>query len=150
MTVTSFLSRRGLLKALPVVPFAVKSAAKALSPEELTGTRLLGSKGWSRVHDFDPESPEEAAEEAERVGKLLDWVLRNGIPEWKRRQFRRRARDTRMLDPDIAVLQSVSFGHKLRMQWDREEKHMLDQEMKYLRGGDGKAEWLKKLGIRYW
>lgn len=139
------------MRGLSAVPVAARYAAATLTPsiEQAAGIGVLGR---SRTSVFYPEEDEEPTEEEERsrLAKIFNWVTQHGIPAWKRRAIKRRARDVRILAPDIAVLRSVSLMGKMQMQWAREEREMLKREMTYIGGDDERKHWMKQMGIKYW
>ena len=151
-------SRRGILKALPAIPFAAKRAATALAEtiiDPATGIKVVGhaTRGslFNEPVDMDDyDIVGERRKETSRAKTLFDWVSRNGIPNWKLRSLKKQARRTRQLDPDIAVLRSVALHHKLRMQWAREEKRLIDLEYSTYTSRTERDSWLEKLGIDYW
>lgn len=52
---------------------------------------------------------------------MLSWVRSGNLPEWKRRELRRYARfRSKMLDPDLMTMRSLSDVSRHRIQLERE------------------------------
>jgi len=65
------------------------------------------------------------------VSKIVRWIRRSGIPEWKMTELRRRADYNRKfgLDPDLACLVSVSAGFKARAQRQRNIEREIESSL---------------------
>lgn len=146
------LTRRGFLKASSAAPLVARSVAASAIPqiEAASGIGVLGRSVSGAIQPEEPDWERHDQQESSRVRKLLDWVVTRGLPNWKLRQIETRSRYNRMLDPDIASFRSVSVSHKLRMQWQRDQKRMVQQEMDRLNHHRERERWLKKVGIEYW
>jgi len=131
------LTRRGLLKALPAIPLATKATAA-----ELTGVSVIGDAAEER--SWNTAS---ASVSRDKRSKILDFFRKWGIPDWQKEQIRRRARNCRSVDIDIAVLKSVSLRHKLEMQWTRNEKRWMEEEVNSIGRNIARETWLKSVGL---
>jgi len=82
--------------------------------------------------------------------KLLTILKTVGLPAWKRAEMRQWAKNSRVLDPDIASMRSLSLDAKLRMQWKRNyetlEKSIFDQ----LTSGLSREAFGKQHGVDQW
>lgn len=122
------VNRRGMLRLIGGAPFVARKAV-----EKLAGVVVIGERG-----NAIPQVPMEGAQTIGNSrnllkGRLLHTFLKKfGLPSWKKRQIRSWARASRLLDPDIASLRSVSVSAKLRMQWERNEKRQEEDMFSYL------------------
>lgn len=134
------LSRRSLIRAIPAVPMLAKNAQVTI--EQLVGAQVVGEAA-------DPISANSLGIHGGRKARSIVCKLfeQFGLPNWKQKQLRRRARESRTIDPDIAVLQSVSLRHKLEMQWRRNEQLLTERESAWLREEDERVGWLEKMGL---
>ena len=99
---------------LPGIPAAARAAQQAAT-EALTGIGVVPPPA-------DPFSnPDPYIPRSRKGRKLVSLLKEIGLPDWKNREIRRHARRSRVLDADIASLQSVSLNSKIAMQWKRNE-----------------------------
>lgn len=134
------VSRRGIFKLLPAVPMAVKQAQR--EAERLVGAGV-GSVRGEHLH----RGPYASADEGMRGNALVSFLRKFGVPEWKKREMRRDARQNRRLDPDIAALQSVSLSGRLAIQYRRNEQRMNDSYFGRFIEDEERDEFLRKHGI---
>src|SRR5882724_1295223 len=150
------ISRRSLLKSLPAAPLVARQAQAAA--EHAVGAGVFSDKS-NRLQElmrhgahpisFDDDN-EDDQKERTHATRLLDFIKKSGIPEWKQADLRRTARRTRQLDPDIASLRSVSISGKLKMQWQRNEKIILEREISRREEDLFRWNWLAQAGIKWW
>lgn len=135
------LSRRNLLKALPSMPFAAQAAKKRAAA--LMGTAAIGSEtvGNYGVSSSGPCTPGGADLRGRGLLKLL---RRIGLPAWKRRELRSDARRSRLIDPDLAALRSVSPGWVLHRQWERNEARAKAQLFDWLDESDDRETFMTR------
>ena len=123
------MNRRGALRLIGGAPFVAK---KAIS--KLTGASVL--EGDINASVF-PASGQSTGGSSLLRGKLLAGFLKKiGLPDFKKRELRRYARSSRLLDPDIASLRSVSLSAKLNMQWQRNERNQEEKFFEYMIDAD--------------
>ena len=140
------ITRRSLFGALPAIPSLAKHA-KA-EAERLVGLKTLGPDATSRLYEHGlPSGPRE---DRSRIMQILDFVTRNGIPKWRVKQLRREASYSRVLDPDVAVLHSVSIGHKLRMQRTLNFSRLVEAETDRMKDRYEASGWRDDTGIDYY
>lgn len=107
------LNRRNFLGVAATSPLAAKEIAKrAIEEAQLnaTGISLHSDSMYTAIHvpDVTPT-----------MRSLWEAIADLGVPDWKAEDLRDDARRSRTLDPDIASMQSMSLGAKMRKQWDR-------------------------------
>jgi hypothetical protein len=138
------VSRRGILKLLPAAPFAVQEAKKQAEALINTGLvpadndRLIRPGSWRHSR---PRSDDEKTITGRAAAKLIRML---GLPEWKKREIKRDSRYSRLLDPNIAALQSVSTTAKLHIQWKRNESKALDKITQSYIDDEDRDEFLRK------
>lgn len=78
-------------------------------------------------------------------GRALSAFFRKqGIPTWKKDQLQRTARESRLLDPDLAALRSISPSAMLRIQWRRNEKNILNLYLRRIEEEEERHEYQNK------
>lgn len=116
------MKRRGFLGflsgAIASGPTLVKSMADTTITDAGFGTGALSAA---------PNMP--AMPSAGVAAKVVAWIKKNGVPDWKMQQVQRHAdyRRSNGIDPDIACLRSVSSGWKAREQ----RRRNLERELAY-------------------
>ncbi|MGV1913573.1 hypothetical protein G6K96_21815 [Agrobacterium vitis] len=122
------MKRRGFL--------GIFAGAVATGPQALkaaTDDAILRSTGIPSGIEVAGASPCQPA-----VGstspKVINWIKRIGIPEWKMQEIRMRADHDRVqgLDPDLAVLRSVSAGYKAVEQRRRNVERRIAQSLTFI------------------
>lgn len=114
------LSRRNFLGAAAVSPLAAKEVAqKAIEQAQMeaAGVSLYSDSLYTGISSSELDPP---------MRNLWDAIRDMGMPEWKREDLWMDARRSRTLDPDIAAMRSLSLSAKMRMQWDRNYKTLVD------------------------
>lgn len=134
------LTRRGFLKSAPAVPVVLSTMKPSV--EQLTGIAAIGPAADDHGPGYIPGHDRSIRQ------RLYGLFKTGGIPEWKRQQMRRRARQSRSIDIDIAMLRSVSLQHKLRMQWDRNEARWLEDELSNWERELSKISWMRAAGFK--
>lgn len=137
-------SRRFFLRGIPVAPMLAKTMANGVA-ETVNATLVSSSDDEDDEWEYSY-----ARREAEHATNLLDVIEKHGIPEWRRDQIRQRARRHRQLDPDIAALGSLPIASRVRMQWERNEQRLIEDERKGLLETLTKSSWLAKIGLKRW
>ena len=147
------LNRRSFLKATAAAPVAAKMAAAQLaaqgvdigvSPMVAAGMSTLGQASSGQV-PFAQTDHEES-----RIYTILGHLRIFGTPKWKKLEHRNWARQSRMLDPDIACMRSVSLQAKLTMQWNRNEARLAKEMEEGLFHQLERASWFRLNKIGWW
>ena len=120
------LSRRGLLRGLPSIPFFARQLGKEVDQQiaDQAGISVLGKSAETEMFDM--------GRRVANAQKLKAIYHTFGIPSFQKKLTHRRARRMRTLDPDIAVLRSVSMIAKMQMQWRRNEERSLRNEFRWI------------------
>lgn len=141
------LSRRGILKALPALPIAIKSGAA--EAEKMVGADLVGVPAQGLASRLFGDTPMSANYQDTTIRNLRKRIgaFIGGFPEFKLRRFRRRAREERRLDPDIAALKSVSMGTRLRLQERANLRRLQLEEIDRLEASLEEQLWSKAVGF---
>lgn len=141
------MNRRGFLGFFGGAVAAGPAAARSMASESVL--KQTGFAGGSEVAGAAPAPIENATSSAYR--KAVRWIRRNGIPEWKMNELRQRAEHKRGtgIDPDLAVLRSVSPGWKAREQRRRNLEREIEFSLSSIGRGRARDEFSKKLSDRF-
>lgn len=118
------LDRRKFLGVAAASPLAAKEIAKtALEKAEMEAANisLFSDSIYTGISTSDP---------GPTMRSLWDAIRELGVPEWKEDDLRDDARRNRTLDPDIAALRSLSLSAKMRKQWNRNYKTLVERALK--------------------
>lgn len=147
------MNRRSFLKASAAAPVAARTLSQQLAAA-VGGFSMDAAMaaGVSALGSTPPACPLpiDQASDLDRQSRLLRALRLYGIPSWKRKEFRRYARNDRILDPDIAVLRSISLSTKLRIQWARNELRWEQREIENLTETNERSSWFERFGIAWW
>ncbi len=158
------MKRRGFLGLLGLSPFGAKMAAddalvqmgfqhgskiiSAAAP--LVGGMVEGDNGPNPI----PESPEKSHRDwmIDKTQKLRRYISRNGIPNWKLAELRERAwmNPPPGIDPDLAVLQSMSPSRKAVLQRARNFERMKTMMVNRTLRQAAQARFAKKIGFDWY
>ena len=127
------LSRRGFLGAAAASPMVAKEMAQRAA-ENAAGVAVVG---------HGAQNSDVAIERRTKAARLFH---RFGLPEWKKRELRRRAGRFRILDADLATMQSLSLAAKLRIQQQRNYDRMCEEEMTF-EWADARDKFLQDNGL---
>jgi hypothetical protein len=130
------INRRGILKMLPSLPMAARAAQR--QAEKMTGIAVDGRD------DELMESLHGGGRDGIKGRAAIKLLRVLGIPEWKKRSMKRRARYNRLLDPDIAALKSVSLSGRIGMQWRKNEQRSLERMEQDWIDDEDRDEFLRK------
>ena len=123
----SKISRRLFLKAAPTAPIAARKAADEIAQQ--TGASLVGQEAQYAADGEGLGGFYARQRRFIEQRKKLQQIYRTfGYPNFRKKELRRTARHSRLLDPDVAALQSVSMGFKLRLQWKRREAYFYERD----------------------
>jgi hypothetical protein len=143
------LTRRGLFRFLPAIPLAARGVKAEV--ERLSGMASLGegahmARFAGNVAGEAPFSSPGVAcgGEPKRGRTLVDFLKKLGLPSWKKEELRRTARYSRLIDPDLAALRSVSPAAMLRLQWARNEAELERQFYAQQLADEERNEFLAK------
>ena len=116
------LSRRMALKAIAAAPLAAQKAAETAVGAEVLATAAVDTAAMSGL------APASGIYGQSTQMLALSQLAKAGLlPDWARRQMvRAQARMNRALEPDVACLQSVSLGSKIRISGERRYDRALD------------------------
>lgn len=121
------LNRRSFFGVAVASPLAAKEAAQKVIDEaasaatfEASGMSMYGDSLYSGISVSDDDGP---------MRNIWDAIKDIGIPDWKKDDLQEDARRSRTLDPDIATMKSFSPSAKLRMQWERNYKTLVDRAL---------------------
>ncbi len=143
------VNRRAFLGRLAVLPVAgnelKRQMAKLVGVSGRLGAneeRLFAAEGLGRYGLPGEES-------SGPRGRVLVEILRlSGIPAFKRKEWRQRARRvSRVLDPDIAALHSISVSAAMTMQYKRNIARYESEFFGDMIDEEDRAGWLKRLGL---
>ena len=128
------LDRRKFLGVAATSPLAAKEIAKKAIEEaqmQASGISTFSDSLYAGVAipDLEPE-----------MRSLWQALRQIGIPQWKMEDLREDARRNRTLDPDIASMRSLSLSAKMRKQWDRNYRILVDRAFRQV-----EFERMKKL-----
>lgn len=128
------LDRRKFLGVAATSPLAAKEIAKKAIEEaqmQASGISTFNDSIYTGVAipDLEPE-----------MRSLWQALRQIGIPQWKMEDLREDARRSRTLDPDIASMRSLSLAAKMRKQWDRNYRVLVDRAFRQV-----ELERMKKL-----
>lgn len=157
------MKRRGFLGLLGLTPFGAKMAADdALVQMGFShGSKIVSAAapllGGMTEGDNGPNpvpSPKESHSDwvIEKAQKLRRYLSRYGIPNWKLEELRERAwmNPPPGIDPDLAVLQSMSPARKAVLQRARNFERMKAMTVnRSLRQG-AQARFQKKIGFDWY
>jgi hypothetical protein len=132
------LSRRSILKGLAAAPVGAKQAANDIA--EMAGVEIVGANAFPPVYG-QSMSPTDTS------SKLIEGLDLWGVPDFQRDEWKREARMSRVLDPDIAALRSLSLDAKLRKQWKRNEQHAEREFWRTLFLDRDRSKFLRKIGV---
>jgi hypothetical protein len=140
------------LAAAPIAGRALASRAAGMSGMSMVGQAAQAEVFYTREGKDNWASPAMEKEGfVQRLGgKMLAAFLRsNGLPDWKRQQFRNYARSIRVIEPDLAALRSVSPGWMLRRQWARAEESMVQEFYRDLEGQNERGDYIEKNNLEW-
>jgi len=118
------LNRRKFLGVAAASPLAAKEIATRAMEEaqmQASGISMYGDSLYTGIPASDP-MPD--------MRSLWEAISELGVPEWKREDLRDDAKRSRTLDPDIASMRSLSLGAKVRRQWDRNYKILVESALR--------------------
>jgi hypothetical protein len=139
------VNRRGVLRLIGGAPIMARRVV-----EKLSGVSVVGVGFESVTPDPGDSIGQEVAGVAPLKGRLLaQFLKRIGLPGWKKRQIRTYARATRILDPDIASLHSVSTSMKLHMQWKRNERKQEENILGWIVDREDQEAFYKLHNVSY-
>ncbi|MGE3247553.1 MAG: hypothetical protein AB7F96_22590 [Beijerinckiaceae bacterium] len=122
------LNRRSFFGVAVASPFAAKEAAQKVIEQaaqmDAGGISYYSDSLYTGISASSDEGP---------MRSLWDAIKDIGMPDWKRDDLREDARRSRTLDPDIAAMKSFSLSAKMRMQWDRNYRTLVDRAMEQTR-----------------
>lgn len=111
------LGRRAFLKALSAAPALAQQMA-----EQTVGSTVEGSIGGAAAGFAPPPMPASGlyGVSSQQMLALAALQSQGLLPDWLKRHFARAAsRYDRRLDPDVAAMQSISLGAKIRICGER-------------------------------
>jgi hypothetical protein len=115
---------------VPAATLVARSAAAEIQAHGLAriGAGVQGSLGPAAYPVAEPYVNGHSEGGIGRLaGRMLSAFFRKrGLPAWKARQFHRTARESRLLDPDLAALRSLSPSAIMRLQWRRNEERLIE------------------------
>ncbi|HEU0071188.1 MAG TPA: hypothetical protein VFS04_07830 [Alphaproteobacteria bacterium] len=123
------MQRRGFLGMLSGALAAGPNAVKAALDNKVLAQAGFPSGAAGAVASCAPSEPIMPTKGAE--ARVLRWIRKNGVPDWKMNEIKMRANAERALglDPDLACLISVSAGWKAREQRRRTLERMTDMSI---------------------
>jgi hypothetical protein len=112
------MKRRGFLGFLGGAVASGPTLAKSIADT------TLADAGYSNIGLNAAATPVPAMSSVANkstAGRIVKWIQKNGVPEWKMARIRERVNHQRVfgIDPDLACLRSVSPGYKAREQTRR-------------------------------
>lgn len=118
-------TRRALFRfipALPVLAQGIKSEAARIA--NITAS----SPDYAAAFPPDMPTVHSTLGSATRLSgrSLVDFLRKWGVPQFKRSEMRERARSSRLIDPDLAALRSISPSAMVRLQWRRNEARLIE------------------------
>lgn len=126
------MRRRSFLGFLAASPIAAKAAASKAAAEvsamSMTDVAVMAKApldGLMSAHAINSQTPHDA---------IAKFIIKNGIPDFKREEMRKNAQHVRALDIDIASMRSLSPVAKLSMQARRNYQNYEQAFM---------AQWMK-------
>jgi len=133
-------TRRALFRfipALPVLAQGIKSEAARIA--NITAS----SPDYAAAFPPDMPTVHSTLGSATRLSgrSLVDFLLKRGTPDFKRAELRNNARASRLIDPDLAALRSISPSAMVRIQWRRNEKRLIDALYDSHIHGEQRAQW---------
>jgi hypothetical protein len=139
------LSRRFFLRGMSMAPAIAKGAAQTI--ERSVGIRTTGL--GNDITDEDWGGPTRG--EGNREKALIEVFKKfGGLPQWKKDEIRKEARNVHQLDVDLATMTSMSLAAKMYIQADRNERRALKRELEYPAKALERAAWLKMFDIQWW
>jgi hypothetical protein len=133
---------------MAAAPLGAKKAASSVG-QSLTGYSVLG--------DIPANTPQCAAEppnlvdfNLKRLFDIRKYFQKNGLPDWKLDEIRHNAfNEFRGIDPDLDALRSVSIGHKIRRQKQKNFEILKHRAITNLGGHRLQMERNKKLADQF-
>lgn len=95
------LGRRKFLGVMAASPLAAKAAAAELAGVSALGAETLPGSMLGASGDLDSKLTAIGVSES-WAAKALNWIGKNGIPEFRLRELEKMARVVTRLDPDLA------------------------------------------------
>lgn len=139
------MHRRKFLRGIAAAPVAAKGAAESLAAKAAG----LGVIGKDAVHTNMSCEPEvSGSNEAQK--QLRDWILQNGLPEWRKKELFRSSKYVTALDPDIASMRSFSLAGKVAMQANRNFEKSVDRFHESTEHEDIVEKFTKATGLERW
>jgi hypothetical protein len=139
-------TRRTFLGMIAAAPVAARTLP--LGPAEgaaAQGAGVLMRNAWDTGPEASPHP--HVSGRGQLSGRNLVAFLRQGMPPFKEYELRSRARQSRLLDPDLAAMRSLSVTAALRIQWERNYQHIKEDWLgSYLRD-EQRDEWIEKFNI---
>ena len=115
------MKRRSFLGAAVASPFAAKSAAAKAAADGVAMEAMgLGNLSYLFARESVPASVSGTSPSTIALAAVREYLKINGLPRHKKDEIEHIARTDRgYIDPDVAVLRSVSPTVKARLQRDR-------------------------------
>lgn len=126
------MKRRGFLGFLGGAIAAGPSAARAAIDTTLADAGFATQGLMAAPTMSECVGPDHSPEVTNTLARrMIKWIRKGGIPEWKMNEIRRRADERRTfgLDPDLACLRSVSPGFKARTQRARNIEREIEKAL---------------------
>lgn len=159
------MKRRGFLGLLGLAPFGAKAAAddalvqmgfqhgsKVLSAAAPILSNQVAYDGPGEMPCTAPDSGSWVEKMIANSRKALKFLNKDGLPAWKRAEIAHRELNTPRhgLDPDLAVLVSVSPGWKARRQRQRNIARAEAMAVRAISIYADRAAWQQKHGLEWY